>query len=58
MLSLLSLLQEGPAETTSYMVAGYAVIFSVLAIYLLSIYIRNRNLDQDLQVLEELERKD
>jgi hypothetical protein len=56
MLSLF--LQEGPAETTSYMVIGYAVIFTVLAIYLFSLYVRNRNLDQDLQVLEELVQKD
>ena len=56
MLSLI--LQEAPAETSSYMVIGYAVIFTVLAIYLFSMYTRNRNLDQDLQVLEELQPKD
>jgi hypothetical protein len=50
---MLYLLQEAPAETTSYMIAGYAVIFGVMLIYLVSLYIRQRNLKQDLEVLEE-----
>ena len=51
------LLQEGPAQTTSYMVAGYVVIFGVMLIYLVSLVVRNRNLHQDLEVLEDLEKK-
>lgn len=47
------LLQEGPANTTVYMIAGYAVIFSVILIYLASLAIRRRNLRQDLEVLQE-----
>ena len=50
---MLFLLQDGPAQTTNYMIAGYAVIFGVIAIYLLSLYIRQRNLKQDLAILEE-----
>jgi hypothetical protein len=52
------LLQQGPAETTSYMIAGYAVIFGVMLIYLVSLYIRRRNLEQDIQILDEIEQKD
>lgn len=51
------LLQEGPAHTTDYMIAGYAVIFGVILIYLFSLAVRRRNLNQDLEVLEDLERK-
>ncbi len=51
-------LQEGPADTISYMVAGYAVIFGVMLIYLVSLFIRRRKLEQDLEVLQELDTKD
>lgn len=49
------LLQEGPAETTNYMLLGYGVIFLVLGGYIASLYIRNRNLKRDAALLEELE---
>jgi hypothetical protein len=48
-------LQEGPANTTSYMIAGYAVIFGIMLIYLISLLIRQRNLQKDLEVLEEIQ---
>lgn len=38
------------------MIAGYAVIFTVMLVYLISLSIRRRNLKQDLEVLEDLER--
>ncbi len=44
-------------ETTNYLIAGYAVIFTVLGIYIASFFIRQRNLQQDLAALEELEKK-
>jgi CcmD family protein len=47
------LLQEAPAATTGYMLAGYGVIFSVIGLYLLSIVIRQNNLKRDLEVLQE-----
>jgi hypothetical protein len=53
----MSLLQQGPAETTVYMIAGYAVIFGVMLVYLASLHIRRRNLRQDLEMLQELEEK-
>jgi hypothetical protein len=52
------LLQQGPPDTSGYMIAGYAVIFTVMLIYLVSLYIRSRNLNQDLEVLKDLEEKD
>ena len=47
--------QEAPADTTTYMIAGYAVIFGVMLLYLISLYIRKRNLENDLEVLEEID---
>lgn len=48
-------LQTGPANTTDFMIAGYAVIFGVILIYLVSLYVRNRNLKQDIEILEDME---
>ena len=48
------LLQAGPANTTSYMLAGYFIIFGVMFLYLLSITIRRRNLSQDWEVMQEM----
>jgi hypothetical protein len=50
-------LQQGPAQTTNYMIAGYTVIFGVILFYVLSLYLRNRNLKRDLDTLQELENK-
>ena len=49
------LLQEGPANTTSYMIAGYAIIFGVMLLYLISLLVRQRNLHKDMEVLEEIQ---
>jgi hypothetical protein len=54
---MLFLLQDAPANTTTYMVAGYVVIFGVMLIYLASLAIRRRNLKADLEVLQELEKE-
>lgn len=50
------LFQETTANTNSYMIAGYAVAFIVMALYVVSLYIRTRNLNQDLTTLEELDK--
>ena len=47
--------QEPPPDTSGYMIAGYAIFFVVMAVYLASLFIRWRNLNQDLRMLEELE---
>jgi len=49
------LIQDAPANTTNYMIAGYVVIFGVMLIYLISLLIRQRNLQKDLEVLEEIQ---
>ncbi len=54
--SHMSLLQQGPAETTIYMIAGYSVIFGVMLIYLISLIVRQRQKSRDLAELEELEK--
>ena len=48
---------ETTPNTTSYMIAGYAVFFLVSAIYLFSLAIRNRNLRRDLESLEQMDKK-
>jgi len=48
----------GPIESTNYMIAGYAVIFGVMLVYLISLFVRWHNLKQDMQVLQELEDKE
>ena len=50
------LFQEGPAETTAYMIAGYLVIFGVMIFYWISLLVRRRNTKLDLEVLQDLER--
>ena len=51
--SLALIVQDSPAETTGYMVAGYLVIFGLMAIYLLSLFIRQRNLHQEAVLYED-----
>jgi hypothetical protein len=46
-------LQEGPAETTAYYIAGYAVFFTVMAFYLISLILRWRNLKQEYELLQD-----
>ena len=48
---------EGPANTLSYMLAGYGVIFGVMLAYLGSLVIRWRNLRQDEEMLEQIEER-
>ncbi len=49
--------QETPPDTSIYMIAGYAVFFIVMAVYLLSLFIRSRNLKRDLTVLEDMQKE-
>jgi hypothetical protein len=50
------LLAQAPAETTAYMIAGYVVIFGMMAFYLVGLIVRRRNLEQDLELLSELDK--
>jgi hypothetical protein len=51
---MLSFIQNAPLETTSYMIAGYTVIFTVMLGYLASLVIRGRNMRQTYKMLEDL----
>ncbi|RIK28671.1 MAG: hypothetical protein DCC56_15510 [Anaerolineae bacterium] len=47
--------QETTPDTSGYMIAGFVITFLILAVFVASIYIRNRNLKQDMDLLAELE---
>jgi hypothetical protein len=38
------------------MVAGYAIAFGVMFLYVASLYIRYRNLNRDLSMFEEMDK--
>lgn len=46
---------ESVPNTTNYMIAGYVVAFVTMAIYVVSLFIRSRNLNRDLSTLESLD---
>ena len=50
--------QNGTPDTSSYMIAGYIISFVVMGLYLASIWLRSRNLKQDMAMLEEMEKAD
>jgi CcmD family protein len=50
-----NLLDAGTPDTSGYMYAGYVVIFTVMLVYLGSLIVRQRNLEQDYDTLAELE---
>lgn len=49
--------QDAVPNTSAYMVAGYAVFFVVMAVYLASLFIRWQNLQQDLRLLEDMQKE-
>lgn len=48
--------QESTPDTSGYMIAGYAISFLVMALYVASIYLRSRSLRQDMTLLEEMDK--
>ncbi|GAB4504505.1 MAG: hypothetical protein Fur0043_14990 [Anaerolineales bacterium] len=46
---------ESPPDTSGYMVAGYAIAFGVMLLYVITLTLRSRGLKQDLTTLEELD---
>jgi CcmD family protein len=54
---LLLALDQTP-DTSGYMIAGYAILFSLMLIYVISLVLRQRRLRQEIETLEELENKD
>ena len=49
-------LLETPPDTSSYMVAGYAISFAVMLLYVASLFIRYRNLNRDMSMFEEMDK--
>lgn len=43
---------DSPPDTSAYMIAGYSIFFTLMIIYLVSLYLRSRNLNEDLNTLE------
>ncbi len=48
--------QDITPDTSGYMIAGYAVAFIVMGLYVASMYMRSRNLKQDISTLEEMDK--
>ena len=48
--------QEATPDTSGYMIAGYVIAFILMALYVASLYLRNRNLRQDMTMLEEMDK--
>lgn len=49
----MNFLQNGTVETTGYMILGFIEIFGVLTLHLVSLRLRWRNLERDLEILKE-----
>ena len=47
--------QEPTPDTSGYMIAGYVIAFLLMGLNVLSLYLRSRNLRQDMTMLEEIE---
>jgi pilus assembly protein TadC len=52
------LLQSGPIDTVFEFTLGFAVIFGLMGLYLISLRVRQRNLEKDYELLKELESED
>ena len=50
------LFEQGPADTTNYMILGFAVIFGSILIHIWSLYRRTNRLKKDLEMLEEMDK--
>ncbi len=45
-------------DTSYYMVLGFGFFFVSMAVYLVSLFVRERNLRRDLEALEALEKQE
>lgn len=50
--------QEAPADTFSYMVLGFGVIFAVMGLFIASLVVRFRNLNRDLKLIDDIDDKE
>ncbi len=46
---------EVTPDTSNYMIAGFIVSFVTMGMYIVSLYLRSRNLKQDIETLESLQ---
>jgi len=46
---------EGTPDTSAYMIAGFAVIFGFMLVYVVSLAVRKRRLSREEEMLKELE---
>jgi hypothetical protein len=53
----MTMLLEGPANTISYMILGFAFILSMMAVYAISLAVRLRRARRDVQMLEGIGEK-
>lgn len=51
----LGLLLDHPPDTDNYMLLGYGVIFGVMLLHVLSLYLRRRDLELDMEILDDVE---
>ena len=49
------ILQSTTPDTFAFMVLGYAVILGTMALYILSIFLRDRRIDHETRLVEALE---
>lgn len=47
---------QAPPDTSEYMIAGYAIAFGVMFLYVASLFIRYRNLNRDMAMFEEMDK--
>ncbi|MCC7360050.1 MAG: hypothetical protein IT317_11265 [Anaerolineales bacterium] len=55
---LLPLLQDATPDTFGYLLFGYAIFLGLPALYLISWFLRRRNLERDLETIETLAQED
>jgi hypothetical protein len=56
-MDLISILMA-PADTWNYFLMGYAICFGVMGLYVISYFVRFRNLNRELELLETLQSED
>ncbi|MCA9938001.1 MAG: CcmD family protein [Anaerolineales bacterium] len=56
---LSALMQAGsPADTTGYLILGYVVIWLIATVYIATLFSRQRNLKQDIELMRQLLKED
>ncbi len=45
-------------DTVNYLILGYTVFTVVMGAYLASLVLRRRNMNQELEILDEIQRKE